>query len=120
VLALVAVLGVGAAYAVTSAVAGGGGAKHQPELAAGSRPWLGVDVANSVGGVLVVRVFPGSPAQKAGIKPGDVITQIDTQPIAAPAILTATISGLQPGDQVDVQLERGRATKTVDVTLGSR
>jgi putative serine protease PepD len=105
---------------VASAVTGGGGAKQQPKVAAGSRPWLGVDVASSpYGGVLVVRVLPRSPAQAAGIKPGDVITQIDTEPIVAPAILTAAISGLQPGDRVDVQLERGRGTKIVQVTLGS-
>jgi PDZ domain len=119
--ALVAVLGAGAVWAVTSAIAGGGGKKHPPAVASGSRPWLGIDGSSwPGGGVLVDRVHPGSPAQAAGIKPGDVITQIDTEPIAEPAILTAAISGLQPGDRVDIELQRGRAAKTVTVTLGSR
>src|ERR1700733_14365698 len=56
----------GAAIAVTSAVGGSGG--QPPAAAAGSRAWLGIDVTTSpYGGVMVVDVFPGSPAQAAGM-----------------------------------------------------
>ena len=69
---------------------------------------------------MVANVAPKSPAEAAGIKPGDVITQIDTEPIVAPAIATAAIDGLQPGDQVDIQLQRGSGTYTAHVTLANR
>ena len=80
----------GAAYAVASTLSGSG-AGNAPAGVAGQHAWLGVDMAGSgSGGALVTRVIPGSPADAAGIKPGDVITQIDTQPIAAPSGLPDT------------------------------
>lgn len=41
--------------------------------AKGQKPWLGVNTEEAVGRVFVSRVTPGSPAEKAGIKPGDII-----------------------------------------------
>lgn len=117
--ALAVLLTAGAAYAVASTLAGSSGA-NRGATAAGQHAWLGVEMAGSPKGALVVRVIPGSPAQAAGIKPGDVITQIDTEPIAAPAIASAAVAGLQPGDQVDIQLQRGRSTYTAQVTLAGR
>lgn len=117
--ALLTLLVVGGAYALASG--SGGRDSHNPTAAAGSTAWLGVDMASSpVGGVMVVSVAPHSPAQAAGIKPGDVITQIDTEPIAAPSIASAAIAGMQPGDQVDIQLQRGAAAYTAQVTLAAR
>lgn len=117
--ALAVLLTAGAAYAVAQTLAGGGG--NPAAATAGSHPWLGVEMASSsTGGALVVRVIPGSPAQAAGIQPGDVITQIDTEPIAAPAIASAAIAGMQPGDQVTIQVQRGRSTHTAQVTLAAR
>jgi hypothetical protein len=86
----------------------------------GSRPWLGVKLANApVRGALVSSVVPNSPAAQAGIRPGDLITQLDTQPIVAPAVLTSAIDGLQPGNTVDIELQRGASQYTAHVTLAS-
>jgi S1-C subfamily serine protease len=110
----------GAAYAVIS----DSNQTNKPQPVAannGTEPWLGVDLANDpVRGALVAKVVPGSPAAKAGIRPGDLITQLDTEPIGASATLVAAISGLQPGDTVAIQLQRGAAQYTVHVKLGSR
>jgi len=107
----------GAAYAVASDL----GATRSPQPAAANSPgaWLGVNLSAGVGGARVAAVVPGSPAAIAGIKPGDVITALDTQPIVTPAILVAAISGLQPGDTVDIQLQRGASQYTVHVVLGT-
>jgi S1-C subfamily serine protease len=119
VVLFVAVLGAGAAYAVASGV--GGTAGERPAAVSGSQPWLGVDVAGApYAGALVVSVRPGSPAAAAGIEPGDVITQIDTQPIPAPSTFDSAIAGMQPGDRVEIQLQRGRGAFTTEVTLAGR
>jgi membrane-associated protease RseP (regulator of RpoE activity) len=110
----------GGAYAVIS---DSNQTKNPPAVAAGNatEPWLGVELANApVRGALVAKVVPGSPAAKAGIRPGDLITQLDTQPIEAGATLVAAISGLQPGDTVDIQLQRGASQYTVDAQLAGR
>ena len=113
--------GVGAAYAVSSAVNGGSNSHQEAAQSRSHDPWLGVEMINAPsGGVLISKVIPGSPAQAAGVKPGDVITQIDTEPIAAPAIATAAIDGLQPGDQVAIQLQRGASNFTAHVTLATQ
>ena len=109
----------GAAYAVIS----GSSSTNKPRPVAtnsGTEPWMGVELANApIRGALVAKVVPGSPAAKAGIRPGDLITQLDTEPIGASATLVAAISGMQPGDTVDIQLQRGASEYTVQVKLGS-
>ncbi len=118
---IVALVGAGAAYAVSTAFTGGTSSRQQAAASGSHNPWLGVEMINAPsGGVMVAKVFPGSPAQAAGIEPGDVITQIDTQPIAAPAIAAAAIDGLQPGDHVAIQLQRGASTYTAHVTLATQ
>ncbi len=109
----------GAAYAVTSAVVGGS-SRPTPAVATGSRAWLGIDVATSPqGGVMVVDVFPGSPAQAAGMEPGDVITQINGHQILTPRDVRAAIAGKHPGDQVQLQFQGSGTSYTAEVPLAS-
>jgi len=95
----------------------------------------GVDVPVDEG-VLVVEVVPGSPAAAAGIRGGDrevqignarvlvggdVITAINSQPVATSQELTVYLeSETQVGDAVEVTLMRGRQEMTVSVTLAER
>ncbi len=117
---ILALLAVAGAYAVTS----GPTASTNPQPAALSsqaEAWLGVDLtAAPVRGAVVAAVVPGSPAAQAGIRPGDVITQLDTEPIQTPAIFVSAISGMQPGERVDIQLQRGGSQYTVHAELASR
>jgi hypothetical protein len=85
-------------------------------------PWLGLQVApNPVpDGALVQSVSPGSPADQAGLQPGDVITQIGEQPVNSPGDVRALIAGRRPGDQVEIGIERGALTYTTDATLAPR
>ena len=115
---LFVLLGAGVVYAVTSS--SNGTEARQPVVASGSKPWLGVEMSTSpAGGAVVLAVVPGSPAAGAGIRPGDVITQLDTEPIATPATLVSAISGMRPGDGVDIQLQRGSSHYTAHVVLAS-
>jgi len=109
----------GVAYAVTSAVVGGSGGQT-PTVATGSGAWLGIDVASSPqGGVMVVDVFPGSPAQAAGMEPGDLITRIDSHQILTPRDVRAAIAGKHSGDQVQLQFQGSGTSYTAKVPLAS-
>lgn len=111
----------GAAYAVTSAVGGSGGSSdHAGAVTSGSGAWLGIDVASSAqGGVMVVDVFPGSPAQAAGMEPGDMITQINGHQILTPRDVRAAIADMHPGDQVQLQFQGSGTSYTAKVPLAS-
>jgi membrane-associated protease RseP (regulator of RpoE activity) len=118
IVGVLTLIGAGAAYAVSNTVTGGNNSHHQTAANGSQNAWLGIEMVSSPsGGVMVARVDPKSPAQAAGIKPGDVITQIDTEPIVTPAIAAAAISGLQPGDHADIQVQRGASSYTAHVTL---
>ena len=65
-------------------------------------------------GALVASVNKGGPADKAGLEPGDVIRQVDGQPIVASGDLPAWVGQAQPGQKV--QLSVWRQGKPIDLT----
>jgi S1-C subfamily serine protease len=86
-------------------------------------------------GALVQSVTPGGPADKAGIKAGDIpatldgnaiqiggdiIVKVDDKEIRSDDDLTNAVADAKPGQQVKVTLVRGGKSTTVDVTLGER
>jgi S1-C subfamily serine protease len=64
-------------------------------------------------------VMPGGPAAKAGLRPGDVITKVASQPIANAYSLLDAIRSLAPGSRVAVTFTRQNQTLQADMTLGS-
>ncbi|WP_243311245.1 DegQ family serine endoprotease [Fundidesulfovibrio agrisoli] len=74
----------------------------------------------STHGALVSQVSPGSPAEKAGILSGDVITEVNGQAVTDSHELTARIGTMAPGDTVTATLLRKGQTKSVKVTLTER
>ncbi|MER6747889.1 S1C family serine protease [Streptomyces fungicidicus] len=80
-----------------------GGAKITDQGAGGSEP-----------------VDPGGPADKAGLKPGDVITKLDDRVIDSGPTLIGEIWTHKPGDEVTITYERGGKDQTTELTLGSR
>ncbi|MFJ7121557.1 S1C family serine protease [Streptomyces albogriseolus] len=65
-------------------------------------------------------VDPGGPADKAGLKPGDVITKLDDRVIDSGPTLIGEIWTHKPGDEVTITYERGGKEHTTELTLGSR
>ena len=70
-------------------------------------------------GALVGDVSPDSPADKAGLKSGDVITQFNGQPIQDASQLKLRVAESAPGSIAQLSVSRNGESKTFDVTLGS-
>jgi putative serine protease PepD len=62
-------------------------------------------------------VVAGGPADKAGLKAGDVILEIDGTPVTQPSELIVTIRNKAPGDRVAIKYQRDGGQKTVTVTI---
>jgi putative serine protease PepD len=127
---LIVLLSAGAGYAavslVRSDVQGSLVAGHAPVASAPARTaapaWLGVDTMNSspAGGAVVVDVVPGSPAERAGLQPGDLITQIGNRPVHAPRDLESALAGMHAGQQIEIGYEQGPTSYTTHTTLRAR
>jgi serine protease Do len=95
-----------------------------------TRGWLGVslqpltpELATSFGvkdvkGALVADVSPDSPAAGAGLKTGDVITELNGKKIDDPAAVARAVGLAKPGDTSRVTVWRDRQQTTLDVKLG--
>ncbi|WP_406294321.1 S1C family serine protease [Streptomyces sp. NBC_00624] len=64
-------------------------------------------------------VTPGGPGAKAGIKPGDIITEVDGQRVHSGEELIVKIRAHRPGDRLDLGLTRGGKDLSMTLTLGS-
>jgi putative serine protease PepD len=84
--------------------------------------YFGVQVQDSSSppGAEIAAVLPGTPAAKAGLKAGDVVTELDDTTVASQSDLSAVIDGKHPGDSMRVTYVRGGKQATVTVTLASR
>jgi putative serine protease PepD len=82
------------------------------------RAVLGVNLADGgSGGALVAQAAPGSPADQAGIRAGDVITAVDGKDVSSSADLVAALRGHKPGDSVSVTWSRQGSQHTAKVQL---
>lgn len=64
-------------------------------------------------------VIDGGPADRAGVKEGDIITKVDDKDIDAQNSLASLLGQHQPGDKVKLTVNRDGKTQTVEVTLGT-
>ncbi len=93
-----------------------------------SRGYLGVAIGNlntelrklykNVEGAMVIEVRPDSPAEKAGLQRGDLITQIDQKNIDSASALKNSIGKYKPGSVVVVTFERDKKMQAVKIKLG--
>lgn len=96
------------------------------------RGWLGVrlqrlsyELAEDFGldeprGALVATVYEGTPAEKAGIKRGDVILELNQTPIRDGAHLAHVVAAAEVGKEVEVKINRRGKEELLKITLGKR
>ncbi len=115
---------------------GSSGQQAAPQATKAREPYLGVLVqtipsseeadatppsaTSPTGGALVLFVEPGSPAQQAGLEPGDRIVAVDGQPIASADELKEAIVAAGIGGQLELRVVRGQESRDVPVVIGSR
>ena len=93
------------------------------------RPWLGVSLVTVNewiatrfdltinNGVLIAQVVPGSPAEEAGLEPGDIVVSIDGEEVAAVEELTKILHSAEIGQVITIAFWRGEEQMTTEVTL---
>ncbi|WP_428378226.1 Do family serine endopeptidase [Lichenicoccus sp.] len=88
-----------------------------PQIAKGLD--LPASLGSPPGGALVANVTNGSPAEKSGIKPGDVITQINGEKVGTPRDLAIKVASVAPDSQARLTYLRDGSSQTVDVHVGN-
>ncbi len=95
-----------------------------------TRGWLGVvvqevdrNLAQTFGmerpvGALIASVTPGSPAERAGIKPGDVILSFNGEPLPISRALPPMVGNVDPGQVVPMELQRDGKKVSIKVEIG--
>ncbi len=95
------------------------------------RGWIGVefqilpqDIIDATGldqgGILIVAVLRGSPADRAGIVPGDIMTAINDMPLFSPQHTINMISRIEPGSVIRAEVLRGWETRTINIQVAER
>jgi serine protease DegQ len=97
-----------------------------------TRGWIGVGVQDinkelaesfklpTAKGVLITQIERGSPADKAGVKLGDVLVAVNDKPVADTVTMLNVVAALRPGDQARVRVARNKEETDLTVTVGRR
>jgi len=87
-------------------------------------PFIGIEMGNTdevnVKGVYIAKVIEGSPAEKAGLKAGDIITEFDGKAIETPYELIAQMQRHNVNDEVTLTIIRNGSTLNVTIVLAEK
>src|SRR5262249_43684655 len=81
--------------------------------------YLGILGESIEGGAKLTKVTPDSPAAKAGLKEGDIVTAIDKKPIKNYEDLTKAIQARKPDDKLPLTIKRDKETLDIEGVLGT-
>jgi Do/DeqQ family serine protease len=97
-----------------------------------TRGWIGVEVQElspqaaesfklgDTRGALIAGVLRGGPADKAGVKPGDVLYEVEGKPVVDPSSMLNVVAALAPGTNAHMKLKRKGQNVETDVAVGRR
>jgi hypothetical protein len=85
-----------------------------------NKAFLGVVFDTRYDNAVVVRqVYPNSPAQRAGVRPGDTILSINGDKVSSPDDVTEIVSDLEPGEEIELQVSHA-PPRTLELQLSAR
>jgi len=97
-----------------------------------TRGWIGVEAQDisreladsfgleTVNGALIAGLQRGGPAERAGVKPGDILTQVGERPVKDVASMLNLVAALEPGTTAKLSLLRNQSAVTVQVSVAKR
>ena len=97
-----------------------------------TRGWIGVGVQDmtrelsesfklpEIRGALVTEVYRGTPAEKAGMRLGDILVAVEGKPVTDSATMLNVVAALDPGKQATFKVVRSQQETDVKVTIGRR
>ncbi|WP_197442432.1 S1C family serine protease [Lignipirellula cremea] len=83
-------------------------------------PYIGVQGDPNSDKAIIARVYPDAPADKAGIKEGDILTKFDGEKVTDFASLATFVGRKSPGDRVPIEVLRDGETIRLEMTIGVR
>jgi S1-C subfamily serine protease len=91
----------------------------KPDHAA-QRGFLGIGLRPDEDKVVIEHVEPGSPAEKAGLKEGDVLVKVGKTEVKDTDSVIKAVQATKPGDKLDVVIKRDGKEQTIEVTVGKK
>ena len=97
-----------------------------------TRGWIGVEVQDlsaeltesfklsNIHGTLIAGVLRGGPADRAGIKPGDILVAVESREVLDSTSMLNLVAALEPGKQATLKILRNRNEMSVKVSVGKR
>ncbi|WP_162189837.1 PDZ domain-containing protein [Dactylosporangium aurantiacum] len=83
-------------------------------------PYLGAQLLDAADGVQIGTVVAGGPAERHGLRQGDVVTHADGEALTGAAALVERKNAARPGDQLALTVWRDGSTASLTVVLGVR
>lgn len=84
------------------------------------RPWMGIAIEDNPNGVAIKAAIPGTPAEKAGFRPGDLVKKIDSVPMKSASQLIEYVQSKGVGNEVSVEYERNKKLLNLKLHLEAR
>ncbi|MDD5241731.1 MAG: Do family serine endopeptidase [Sulfuricella sp.] len=96
------------------------------------RGWIGVEIQDitpelaetfklrKTTGVLIAGVLRGGPADRGGIKPGDILLEINSKPVTDGTDMLNQISGLTPSKSATIKIQRNQTEALLHISIGKR
>ena len=97
-----------------------------------TRGWIGVEVQDispelaesfnlpSTNGTLIAGVQPGGPAERAGVRRGDILVAVESKRFSDSTEMLKLIAALKPGDRATLQILRDQEEKDFEIQVGTR
>jgi serine protease Do len=83
-------------------------------------PYIGVQGDPEAKEAKIVRVEPGQPGDRAGLRAGDTVLKFGDKEVQDFATLAALVADAEPGTKVPLEIRRGEETKVLELVIGRR